>query len=64
MAALLGLALLAGCATMFTNIEKENDGSYTVTQIAQGFWTIHGRVYRCTDSGGSLTCTKIDSKPW
>ncbi len=61
----LGICLWgAGCASIYTSIEKADDGSYTVTRIQRGFWTIHGQLYRCDESGGSLNCKKIDSQPW
>ena len=59
--AFVAMAMLsaAGCVRSYTNIDKAEDGSYTVTAVEQGFWRIHGQVYRCEPSGNTMTCTRI-----
>jgi hypothetical protein len=62
LATLVGLLLLGvGCAGVYTGIKRADDGSYTVTKITQGFWRVYGTVYRCTETGTTLTCAKIDT---
>lgn len=57
---LLAAALASGCATLYTSIEKGDDGSYTVTEVSQGFMRFTSRVYRCEEvDQSSMKCTMI-----
>lgn len=44
MFALLGLN---GCASVYTNIEKDGENTYLVTRVKQGFFTFSGNLYQC-----------------
>jgi len=59
---LLASVIVSGCAGFYTNIQKSADGSYTVTQVTQGFWRVRGEVYRCEAAGTAMTCRKIASE--
>ena len=52
----------AGCARMYTSIDRNDDGSYTVTQNNVGFLRIYGRVYRCVELDRKLSCRLIDTQ--
>ncbi len=60
----LGLLLAVaapGCASVFTDIRANGDGSYTVTKTTQGVFRVYGEVYRCTPEGAEkLSCASID----
>ncbi len=60
---LVAIAMLsaAGCVRSYTNIEKADDGSYMVTAMEQGFWRVHGLIYRCQPAGNTMTCTRTGS---
>jgi hypothetical protein len=51
---------LGGCATTFTSIEPNVDGSYTLTRVKQGFFYVGGNVYRCNAEGKTLSCSVIN----
>jgi len=54
-------ALTAGCASSYSSIARNEDGSYTLTKISQGFFRIKGTVFHCTGQGQSLNCSEIDT---
>jgi len=54
-------ALTAGCASSYSSIAKNEDGSYTLTKITQGFFRLKGTVYHCAGQGQALNCSEIDS---
>ena len=54
-------ALTAGCASTYSSIAKNEDGSYTLTKISQGFFRVKGSVYHCTGQGQALACSEIDT---
>ena len=58
---LLFAAMTAGCASTYSSIAKNEDGSYTLTKITQGFFRIRGTVFHCTGQGQALNCAEIDS---
>jgi hypothetical protein len=51
----------AGCASTYSSIAKNDDGSYTLTKITQGFFRIKGTVFHCAGQGQALNCSEIDS---
>ena len=54
--------LMSGCASTYSSIAKNEDGSYTLTKITmQGFFRIRGTVFHCTGQGQALNCAEIDS---
>jgi hypothetical protein len=53
--------LTAGCASTYSSIAKNEDGSYTLTKITQGFFRIRGTVFHCAGQGQALNCSEIDS---
>lgn len=54
-------ALTAGCASTYSSIAKNEDGSYTLTKISQGFFRVKGTVFHCTGQGPALNCAEIDT---
>jgi len=52
----------AGCgANVWSNIRQNEDGSYTMTYVNQGFFRTYGEVYRCEAQGPKkLVCRSID----
>jgi hypothetical protein len=56
------LALSTGCSAQFSSIRKNDDGSYVVTRVKQGFIRMYGTTFLCTPGAGeALTCKEIDS---
>lgn len=63
------LALLAavgvtstGCASVYTGIQREADGSYYLTRTKQGPFSAHGTLYRCqVVNPQALRCVEIDT---
>ena len=56
------LALSTGCSGQFSSIRKNDDGSYVVTRVKQGFIRVYGTTFLCTPGAGeALTCKEIDS---
>ncbi len=58
---LVAAALTAGCASTYSSIAKNEDGSYTLTKITNGFFRIKGTVFHCTGQGQTLSCAEIDT---
>ncbi len=58
---LIAAALTAGCASTYSSIAKNEDGSYTLTKITNGFFRIKGTVFHCTGQGQALSCAEIDT---
>jgi hypothetical protein len=57
---LIGVCLGAvGCGSAYTSIRPLEDGTYLLTENAQGFFAISGVVYRCTPQGDKLICKEI-----
>ncbi|HXT98506.1 MAG TPA: hypothetical protein VN853_19565 [Polyangia bacterium] len=54
-------ALTAGCASTYSSIAKNEDGSYTLTKITDGFLRVKGSVFHCTGQGQTLNCAEIDT---
>ncbi len=54
--------LLMGCQSINTGIEKNQDGSYTMTRTSQGFLRVYGSVFNCTGKGKSMACEEIASE--
>jgi uncharacterized protein YceK len=53
--------LLLGCASVYTGIEKNQDGTYTLTKSQQGFMSLTGSVLNCKEvNEKSIECNKID----
>lgn len=57
---LLALGLAACAPTTFTNIDKNDDGSYTITRIRAGFFNVGSNVYRCTENAEGMTCRPLN----
>jgi hypothetical protein len=60
----LGLFLcasVAGCASTYTGIHRNEDGSFYVTRVKQGFLRVSGTLFHCTMQGQELSCNEIDS---
>ena len=53
--------LTAGCASTYTSIARNEDGSYTLTKVTNAFFRIKGTVFHCTGQGQALNCSEIDS---
>lgn len=51
---------LVGCASTFSDIRPNGDGSYTVTQTRAGLIRVMGQVYRCQPTGGQMDCVRVD----
>jgi hypothetical protein len=51
----------AGCASTYTGVHKNEDGSYYVTKTTQGFLRVAGSLHHCIFQGAALVCTEIDS---
>ena len=60
--AVVCLAFLVGCASFNTGIDKNPDGSYTITRMSTGFFRWYGSVYNCTAHGEKMDCTRIDKE--
>ena len=58
---LIASLLLAGCASTYTGLHKNDDGSYFMTKTAQGFFRVAGTLYHCTFQGEALNCVEIDT---
>jgi len=41
-------AFMAACGSTYTSMRQLDDGSYLLTENAEGFWRVAGHVYRCT----------------
>ena len=54
--------LLVGCQSVNTGIEKNDDGSYTLTRTSVGFLRVYGSVYNCTADDNSMACSEIASE--
>lgn len=60
-AAAFTLALLtSGCSRVFTSINRNDDGSYTLTRTTQGAFYASGHVYRCTEENEGLSCEQLN----
>jgi len=58
---LAGISLLTGgCSSTFNSIEKNEDGSYTLTKVRKEIVAPHGYVYRCVAKDDIFWCRKID----
>lgn len=52
---------LVGCASTFSDMRPNGDGSYTVTQTRQGIIRVMGQVYRCGPvAPNQMDCTRVD----
>ncbi|MBC8555322.1 MAG: hypothetical protein H8D23_37385 [Candidatus Brocadiales bacterium] len=52
---------LLGCASIYTSINQNKDGSYTLTKTEQGFMSLTGSVLNCKEiNEQSMLCTEID----
>jgi hypothetical protein len=57
---LAGICLSAGgCSYTFSSIEKNDDGSYTLTEVGQEIVAPHGYVYRCQAKDDVFWCRRI-----
>jgi hypothetical protein len=54
-------SLSTGCAATYTNIHKNEDGSYLVTRTKAGFIRMYGTLFQCTPQGETMVCKEIDS---
>jgi uncharacterized protein YceK len=53
---------LGGCASVYTGIQREQDGSYYLTRTKQGPFSAHGTLYRCqVVNPQALRCVEIDT---
>lgn len=65
--AVLGLALVvsigsSACAGVYTDIVREQDGTYYLTRTKQGFFSTSGTLYRCqVVNAQAMRCAEIDS---
>ena len=55
------IALSTGCSAQYSSIRKNEDGSYVVTRVKQGFIRMYGTTFLCTPAGEGLSCKEIDS---
>jgi hypothetical protein len=55
------VALSTGCASQYTSIRKNDDGTYVITRVKSGFIRMYGSTYLCTAQGEGLSCKEIDS---
>ena len=54
--------VLNGCASVYTGIQREQDGSYYLTKTKQGPFSAHGTLYRCqVVNPQSFRCVEIDT---
>ena len=53
--------MAGGCASTYTHVHKNEDGSYFLTKTAQGFLRVAGTLYHCAFQGPALVCTEIDT---
>lgn len=58
-ASIVGLS--TGCASQYSSIHKNEDGTYVITRVKQGFIRMYGSTYLCTPQGEGLNCKEIDS---
>ena len=58
-AAIVGLS--TGCASQYSSIRKNDDGTYVVTRVKQGLFRVYGTTYLCSTQGEGLSCKEIDS---
>jgi starvation-inducible outer membrane lipoprotein len=59
MTAALALGLSA-CASTYTSIERQDDGTYVLTRVKQGFFSVGSNVYTCTESSAGLSCRPLN----
>lgn len=60
-AAVFSFAFLSSaCASIYTSIERQEDGSYTLTEVRQGFFSVGSKIYRCSESSEGLTCKPLN----
>lgn len=59
--AVLGVLVFGatGCAAVYTNIEKQEDGSYLVTRTKQGPFKTYGSLFKCAPNGDTMNCQEI-----
>ena len=55
------LALSTGCGSQYSSIRKNEDGTYVITRVKQGFIRMYGSTYLCTAQGEALNCKEINS---
>lgn len=59
--AFFAMVAVGGCASVYTSIRQNDDGTYMLTHTKQGCFRTYGEVYRCTPKGqGDLDCQSID----
>ncbi len=58
--ALLAGLIATGCAATFTDIERAADGTYTLTRIQQGFFSVNSKVFRCTERADGFLCKPLN----
>jgi hypothetical protein len=57
---LTGICLFTGgCSYTFSSIEKNDDGSYTLTEVGQEIVAPHGYLHRCVAKDDVFWCQKI-----
>ncbi|MBX2811398.1 MAG: hypothetical protein KTR25_06305 [Myxococcales bacterium] len=50
-------ALLSGCASAFTSIERQDDGTYMLTKVDSYFGVYTGSTfYQCEEKADKLMC--------
>lgn len=61
MITVFSLLALGGCASRYSDIRANGDGTYTVTYTRQGFFRVYGEIYHCKPQGKEkLLCRSID----
>lgn len=58
-ATLLVALSASACASTFSSIELNEDGTYTLTRIRDGFASRSSKVYRCEESDEGLVCRAL-----
>jgi major membrane immunogen (membrane-anchored lipoprotein) len=59
---LMSSLFLVGCASFNTSLDKNEDGTYTMTRTSAGFLRWYGSVYNCTAEDASMQCKRIDKE--
>jgi hypothetical protein len=56
----VGLLFVCTSCTTFTSIHPNEDGSYKLTRVKQGFFRVSSRVYTCQAQGDTLACKTVN----
>ena len=58
----VSLMFAMGCQSMNTSLERNANGSYTLTSVKAGFFRVYSTVHNCTGDGMDMSCRKIDTE--